>query len=396
MLAKFSDVDVTGKRVLIREDLNVPLDDKGNITEDTRIKRALPTIQHALKAGAKVMVMSHLGRPTEGEFDEQYSLKPVAERLQQLLDHPVRLEKDWLNGVQLKDGDLVLCENVRFNKGEKANDEALSKKMAALCDVFVMDAFATAHRAQASTTGIAEYVGLACAGPLLQAELDGLARAIENPAPPMLAVVGGSKVSSKIDVLQSLLKKVNCLIVGGGIANTLLAAKGYDVADSLYEPEWCDKAKAFFEEAAERHVNVPLPVDVVVSKEFSNEAETRIAAVDDVQPGEKILDIGPKTAELYAEHLMQAGTIVWNGPVGVFELQPFSAGTKRIAEAIASSQAYSIAGGGDTLAAIAKYNIADDVSYISTGGGAFLALLEGDELPAVKALQLPETSSSRG
>ncbi len=396
MLAKFSDVDVTGKRVLIREDLNVPLDDKGNITEDTRIKRALPTIQHALKAGAKVMVMSHLGRPTEGEFDAQYSLQPVAQRLQQLLDHPVRLEKNWLDGVELKDGELVLCENVRFNTGEKANDQALSKKMAALCDVFVMDAFATAHRAQASTAGIAEYVDLACAGPLLQAELDGLGRAISHPASPVVAVVGGSKVSSKIDVLQSLLQKVNCLIVGGGIANTLLAAKGFDVADSLYEPEWCDKAKAFFAEAAERNVSVPLPIDVVVSKQFSNDAEARIADVNDVRPGEKILDIGPKTAELYAEHLMQAGTIIWNGPVGVFELQPFSAGTKRIAEAIASSQAYSIAGGGDTLAAIAKYNIADNVSYISTGGGAFLALLEGDELPAVKALQVPEASASRG
>ncbi|MDF1655617.1 MAG: phosphoglycerate kinase [Coxiellaceae bacterium] len=396
MLAKFTDLNLSDKRVLIREDLNVPLNDKGQITEETRILRALPTIQHALEAGAKVMVMSHLGRPTEGEFDEKLSLKPVAERLQQLLNQPVRLEKDWLDGVELKDGELVLCENVRFNKGEKANDVELAKKMAALCDVFVMDAFATAHRAQASTSGVADHVRLSCAGPLLLAELDGLGHAIENPAPPIVAVVGGSKVSSKIEVLQSLLKKVNCLIVGGGIANTLLAAKGFEVADSLYEPEWCDKANAFFEEAAERHVNVPLPIDVVVSKEFSNDAQARIADIDDVKPGEKILDIGPKTAELYAEHLMHAGTVIWNGPVGVFELEPFSKGTERVAEAIAHSDAYSIAGGGDTLAAIAKYHLADDISYISTGGGAFLALLEGEKLPAVAALQVPEVSSARG
>ncbi|MDF1796930.1 MAG: phosphoglycerate kinase [Coxiellaceae bacterium] len=396
MLAKFSDLNIKDKRVLIREDLNVPLDDKGQITEETRIQAALPTIKHALDAGAKVMLMSHLGRPTEGEFDEKYSLKPVAERLQQLVDQPVRLEKDWLNGVSFDNDELVLCENVRFNKGEKTNSDELSKKMAALCDVFVMDAFATAHRAQASTAGVAKYAPIACVGPLLEAELTALGHAIESPAQPVAAVVGGSKVSSKIDVLQSLLKKVNCLIVGGGIANTLLAAKGFNVADSLYEPEWCDKAKAFFDEAAARDVSVPLPIDVVVAKELSNDAKTRIADVDDVQAGEKILDIGPKTAELYAEHLMQAGTIIWNGPVGVFELAPFSKGTERIAGAIAKSSAYSIAGGGDTLAAIAKYEISDKVSYVSTGGGAFLALLEGEPLPAVEALEMSEVSSARG
>ena len=395
MLMKLSDIDIAGKRVLIREDLNVPMDDQGNITEDTRIQRALPTIQSAVERGASVMIMSHLGRPTEGEFDETFSLAPVAEHLQQLLKQPVRLEKNWLDGVELKPGDVVLCENVRFNVGEKDNDPALSKKMAALCDVFVMDAFATAHRAQASTAGIAEFAKMVCAGPLLSAELEGLTKAVESPVSPVVAVVGGSKVSSKIEVLQSLLSKVNCLIVGGGIANTLLAAKGFNVQDSLYEPDWLEHANYFFEEAEKRHVTVPLPIDVVVSKEFSDDAQARIADIDDVQPGEKILDIGPKTAEMYAEYLVSAGTIIWNGPVGVFELKPFAAGTHRIAEAVAQSSGYSIAGGGDTLAAIAKYEVADEIGYISTGGGAFLALLEGEMLPAVEALQVPELAGRR-
>lgn len=387
MLLELKDVDLAGKRVLIREDLNVPLNDAGQISDDTRLQRALPTIRQALAKGASVMVMSHLGRPVEGQYDSAFSLKPVADYLQQYLDQPVRLVTDWLLGVDVADGEVVVCENVRFNVGEKSNDAALAKQMASLCDVFVMDAFATAHRAHASTAGIAEYAPVACAGPLLMQELNGLGQALQKPATPVVAIVGGSKVSSKIDVLTSLLSKVNCLIVGGGIANTLLAAKGYNVQASLYEPEWLDKAQAFFAEAERLAVDVPMPVDVVVAKEFAETAKARTCSVDDVQDGEMILDIGPKTAENYAQYLQSAGTIIWNGPVGVFELTPFSHGTKALAKAIAASSAYSIAGGGDTIAAINKYNISEHVSYVSTGGGAFLALLEGEELPAVKALQ---------
>lgn len=382
----FMQMDLKGKRVLIREDLNVPLNDQHEITDDTRLQRALPTLKHALEQGAKVMVMSHLGRPKEGQYDAAFSLQPVADYLQQHLSAPVRLEKNWLDGVELDAGELVLCENVRFNVGEKACDAALCKRMATLCDVFVMDAFATAHRAQASTAGVAEFAPSSCAGPLLQQELNALGQALQSPKPPVVAIVGGSKVSSKINVLTSLLGKVDCLIVGGGIANTLLAAKGFDVKASLFEPEWLEQAQAFFTRAEQQGVAVPLPEDVVVAREFSATAQARVCAVNDVQDGEMILDIGPKTAAAYAEHLASAGTIIWNGPVGVFELEPFSQGTKRIAADIAASKAYSIAGGGDTVAAINQYNIADHVSYISTGGGAFLALLEGETLPGVAAL----------
>ncbi len=386
MLLTISDIDLNNKRVLIREDLNVPLDEAGSITDDTRLRCALPAIKQVLDAGAKVMLMSHLGRPTEGEYDPALSLQPVADYLQQHLQCQVRLEKDWLDGVDIADGELVLCENVRFNQGEKANDQALSKTMAGLCDVFVMDAFATSHRAQASTAGVARYADVVCAGPLLTQELASLDRALQAPEAPVVAIVGGSKVSSKIDVLSSLLNKVSCLIVGGGIANTLLAAKGYEVHASLYEPEWCEKAQDFFVQAERLGVDVPLPVDVVVAKEFSAQADSRVASVGDVQPGEMILDIGPKTASLYAEKLLSAKTIIWNGPVGVFELAPFSQGTQRVAQAVADSDAFSIAGGGDTLAAINQFGVTDDISYISTGGGAFLALVQGRELPAVAAL----------
>lgn len=382
----FMQMDLSGKRVLIREDLNVPLNDQAEITDDTRLQRALPTLTHALDQGAKVMVMSHLGRPKEGQFDAAFSMQPVADYLQQHLSAPVRLEENWLDGIELNAGELVLCENVRFNDGEKANSVDLAKRMAALCDVFVMDAFATAHRAQASTAGVAEYAPISCAGPLLQQELSALGQALQSPASPVVAIVGGSKVSSKINVLTSLLDKVDCLIVGGGIANTLLAAKGFDVKASLYEPEWLEQAQAFFTRAEQQGVAVPMPEDVVVAREFSATAKARVCAVSDVQDGEMILDVGPKTAAAYAEHLASAGTIIWNGPVGVFELEPFSHGTKRMAADIAASNAYSIAGGGDTVAAINQYKIADHVSYISTGGGAFLALLEGETLPGVAAL----------
>ena len=387
MLLTISDIDLNNKRVLIREDLNVPLDEAGSITDDTRLRCALPAIKQVLDAGAKVMLMSHLGRPTEGEYDPALSLQPVADYLQQHLQCQVRLEKDWLDGVDIADGELVLCENVRFNQGEKANDQALSKTMAGLCDVFVMDAFATSHRAQASTAGVARYADVVCAGPLLTQELASLDRALQAPEAPVVAIVGGSKVSSKIDVLSSLLNKVSCLIVGGGIANTLLAAKGYEVHASLYEPEWCEKAQDFFVQAERLGVDVPLPVDVVVAKEFSAQADSRVASVGDVQPGEMILDIGPKTASLYAEKLLSAKTIIWNGPVGVFELAPFSQGTQRVAQAVADSDAFSIAGGGDTLAAINQFGVTDDISYISTGGGSFLEFLEGKKLPVVAMLE---------
>ena len=386
-MLRFSDVDLQGKRVLIREDLNVPLNDRGEITDDTRLRSALPTIQQALAQGSQVMVMSHLGRPKAGSFDQTYSLKPVADYLQQALARPVRLVRDWVDGIEQQDDALVLCENVRFNDGEKSNDDELAKKMAALCDVFVMDAFATAHRAQASTEGVVRFAPIACAGPLLQRELDALHHALQSPAKPVVAIVGGSKVSSKIDVLTSLLDKVDTLIVGGGIANTLLAAKGYDIHASLYEPEWCEKAQAFFDAADKKGVAVPLPVDVVVTKQFSADAESRVCAIDQVQPGEMILDIGPETASRYAECLATAKTIIWNGPVGVFEMKPFSHGTERLAQAIADSEAYSIAGGGDTVAAINQFGIEKQVSYISTGGGAFLSLLQDETLPAVAALQ---------
>ncbi|MDH5648499.1 MAG: phosphoglycerate kinase [Gammaproteobacteria bacterium] len=384
---KMTDLKLAGKRVLIRQDLNVPIKD-GRVTSDKRILASLPTIERAMKAGAKVMVMSHLGRPTEGEYDEQYSMIPVGDHMSALLGRDVRIVKDWLNGVgEMHDGDVVLCENVRFNKGEKKNDDELSKKMAALCDIYVMDAFGTAHRAQASTHGVAKYAPVACAGPLLAAELDALTQALLNPARPMVAIVGGSKVSTKLTVLESLSKVVDQLIVGGGIANTFIAAAGHNVGKSLYEPDLVETAKKLTEQAKARGGDIPVPVDVVCGKEFSETAEATLKKASEVADDDMIFDIGPESAAQLAEILMKAGTIVWNGPVGVFEFDQFGEGTKTIAKAIADSPAFSIAGGGDTLAAVDKYKIANKISYISTGGGAFLEFLEGKKLPAVEILE---------
>ena len=383
---KMTDLDLAGKRVLIREDLNVPLKD-GKVSSDKRIRASLPTIEFAMKAGAKVMLMSHLGRPTEGEYDEKFSMAPVAEHLSGLLGKDVPLIKDWLNGTDLNDGDVVMCENVRFNAGEMKNDDALSKKMAQMCDVYVMDAFGTAHRAQASTHGVAKYADVACAGPLLAGELDALGKALDNPAKPMVAIVGGSKVSTKLTVLESLSKIVDQLIVGGGIANTFIAAEGYNVGKSLYEADLVDEAKSLIANAKAAGGEIPSTVDVVCGKEFSENAEASLKDVKDVADDDMIFDIGPKTSAKLAEILKNAGTIVWNGPVGVFEFDQFGSGTKEISMAIAESSAFSIAGGGDTLAAVDKYNIADKVSYISTGGGAFLEFLEGKKLPAVAILE---------
>ena len=383
---KMLDLDLSGKRILIRQDLNVPIKD-GKVTSDLRIQASVPTITKALDAGAAVMVMSHLGRPTEGEYDEAFSLKPVAEQLSTLLGKPVRLEKDWLSGVSIKGGEIVLCENVRFNVGEKKNSEALGQKMAALCDIFVMDAFGTAHRAQASTHSVAKFAKVACAGPLLANELDALAKALNQPAKPLVAIVGGSKVSTKLTVLESLSTKVDQLIVGGGIANTFIAAAGYPVGKSLYEEDLIDEAKHLIDAAKASGSDIPVPTDVVCAKEFSDTAVATIKNVLDVDDDDLILDIGPETSKLYAEMLKSAGTIVWNGPVGVFEIDQFANGTQSMAEAIADSSAFSIAGGGDTLAAIDKYNIKDKVSYTSTGGGAFLEFLEGKVLPAVAILE---------
>jgi phosphoglycerate kinase len=379
-------LDLSGKRVLIREDLNVPIKN-GKVMSDARIRACLPTIQQAHDAGAILMLMSHVGRPTEGEYDEAFSLKPVAEHLSKLLDKPVRLEKDWLDGIAGNAGDIILCENVRFNVGEKKNDEALAKKMAALCDVFVMDAFGTAHRAQASTHGVAKYAPVACAGPLLSAELDALGKALHEPAKPMLAIVGGAKVSTKLTVLDSMLDKVDQLIVGGGIANTFIAAQGHSVGKSLYEPDLIDEAKALMIKAEKNGASIPVPVDVVCGKAFSESAEATVKLVQDVEDDDLILDVGPQTAREYAAIVKASGTIVWNGPLGVFEFDQFAEGTKTLSQAIADSEGFSIAGGGDTLAAVDKYDIADKVSYISTGGGAFLEFLEGKELPAVTVLQ---------
>jgi phosphoglycerate kinase len=379
---KMTDLDLAGKRVLIREDLNVPVKD-GQVTSDARIRASLPTIEVALKAGAKVMVMSHLGRPTEGEYEEKYSLAPVAEHISKLLQRPVPLVKDWLDGdFEVGEGELVLLENVRFNPGEKKDNEELSKKMAALCDVYVMDAFGTAHRAQASTHGVGKFAPIACAGPLLANELDALAKALDNPARPMAAIVGGSKVSTKLEVLNALSEKCDQLIVGGGIANTFLAAAGKPVGKSLCEHDLIPAAKALMEK-----VNIPLPVDVVVAKEFAETAEAVIKSADDVADDEMILDIGPESAKNLAALLTSAGTIIWNGPVGVFEFDQFGEGTKALSLAIANSAGFSIAGGGDTLAAVDKYDIADKISYISTGGGAFLEFVEGKVLPAVAMLE---------
>jgi len=384
------DLDLSGKRVLIREDLNVPIKD-GQVVSDARIRASLPTLQHAHKAGAMVMIMSHLGRPQEGDFNEAFSLKPVAEHLSTLLGLPVRLEKQWIDGVVGKAGDIVLCENVRFNHGEKADDEALSKKMAALCDVFVMDAFGTAHRAHASTHGVAKFAPIACAGPLLSAELDALAKALYEPAHPMLAIVGGAKVSTKLTVLDAMLDKVDQLIVGGGIANTFIAAQGHAVGQSLYEPDLIEVAQALMAKAEKKGTCIPVPVDVVCAKAFSETAQASIKLVTEVEDDDLILDVGPQTAQQYAALVKAAGTIVWNGPLGVFEFDQFGEGTKVLSQAIAESRGFSIAGGGDTLAAVDKYKIADKVSYISTGGGAFLEFLEGKSLPAVSVLQLPSS-----
>ena len=376
---RMSDVDLAGQRVLIREDLNVPLAD-GEITSDVRIRAALPTIREALRSNAAVMVMSHLGRPAEGQTDATYSLQPIATHLTSLLGTDVQLITRWIDGVDVSPGKVVLLENVRFLEGEKACDEKLSQRMAALCDVFVMDAFGTAHRAQASTVGVAKYAAVACAGPLLAAELDALGKALQDPARPMVAIVGGSKVSTKLTVLDTLADIVDQLIVGGGIANTFIAAAGHDVGKSLYEADMLDQAKALA-------ANTPTPVDVVTAKEFSADATAETKSVSEVASDDLILDIGPKTAAQFAEFLKNAGTIIWNGPVGVFEFDQFGEGTKTLAEAIANSPAFSVAGGGDTLAAIDKYGVADRISYISTGGGAFLEFVEGKKLPAVAMLE---------
>lgn len=383
---KMTDLDLAGKRVLIREDLNVPVAD-GKVTSDARLKAALPTIKHALASGAKVMVMSHLGRPTEGEYNQEFSMQPVADYLNEALDAPVRLVKDYLEGVELANGELVIFENVRFNIGEKKNNDELAQKLAALCDVYVMDAFGTAHRAQASTHGVAKYAATACAGPLLVGELDALSKALDKPARPLVAIVGGSKVSTKLTVLDSLSKIVDQLVVGGGIANTFIAAEGHNVGKSLFEADLIDEAKRLTAEAKANNGDIPVPTDVVVGKEFSPTAEATLKSVNEVADDEMIFDIGPDSAKALADILANAGTIVWNGPVGVFEFDQFAKGTEVIANAIAQSSAFSIAGGGDTLAAVDKYNIADKVSYISTGGGAFLEFLEGKQLPAVAILE---------
>jgi phosphoglycerate kinase len=385
---KMTDLDLKGKRVLIREDLNVPQADDGTITDDTRIRASMPTIQHAVKAGAKVMLMSHLGRPEEGVYSEADSLQPVAKRLSDLLGKEIRVIKDWLDGgLTIDDGEVVLFENVRFNKGEGKNNDELSQKMAKLCDIYAMDAFGTAHRAQASTHGVAKYAPVACAGPLLAAELEALGKALKSPAHPLIAIVGGSKVSSKLTVLESLSHIVDQLIVGGGIANTFIKAAGYNVGKSLYEPDLVAEAQRLIQAAKTKGGSIPVPTDVVVGKRFDANEPAVVKKVADITDDDMIFDIGPETAQIYAGYLKNAATIVWNGPVGVFEFDQFGAGTKTLGRAIAESPAFSIAGGGDTLAAIAKYKISDRVSYISTGGGAFLEFLEGKKLPAVEILE---------
>ena len=385
-IPRMTDLDLSGKRVLIRQDLNVPVAD-GKVTSDQRITASIPTLKAALDAGAAVMVMSHLGRPTEGEWSEANSLAPVAARLSELLGRDVPLVKDYLDGVDVAPGQIVLLENVRMNIGEGKDSEALSKQYADLADIFVMDAFGTAHRAQASTHGVIQFAKQAAGGPLLMAELDALAKALDNPARPLLAIVAGSKVSTKLELLSSLVSKVDQLIVGGGIANTFIAAMGYGVGKSLVEMDLLDTAKKIMADAKARGADIPLPVDVVVAPAFAADAPATVKAVDAVGADDMILDIGPETAKRYAALIQKAGNVVWNGPVGVFEFDAFGGGTEAMARAIAASPAFSIAGGGDTLAAVDKYGIEDDVSYISTGGGAFLEFLEGKELPAVAALK---------
>ena len=381
-----TDLSLADRRVLIREDLNVPLRD-GEVASDARLRAALPTLRLAAEAGARVMVMSHLGRPDEGALDHAFSLAPVARRLAELLGREVRLAVDWLDGIDVAPGEIVLCENVRFLKGEKADDERLARRMAALCDVFVMDAFGTAHRAQASTHGVARFAPVACAGPLLCAELDALGKALSRPARPLVAVVGGSKVSTKLGVLEALSIRVDRLIVGGGIANTFIAAAGHEVGASLHEPGLVGQAERIRDAMRGRGGDVPVPSDVVVAEAPADGAVATVKAVDEVRAGEMILDIGPETARAYGKVIESAGTVVWNGPVGVFEIEPFAAGTRALARSIARSPAFSIAGGGDTLAAIDAFGIAGQVSYVSTGGGAFLEFLEGKTLPAIAALE---------
>mgnify|MGYP006275670547 FL=1 len=384
-ILNMTDLDLQGKRILIREDLNVPLDE-GRITSDTRIRAALEGIRLARDAGAAVIVMSHLGRPKEGEPQPEFSLAPVAARLGELLGSEVKLVGDWLDGVDVAPGEVMLAENVRFNAGEKGCDETLSRRMAALCDVFVMDAFGTAHRAQASTYGVAKYAPVACAGPLLARELEALGKAMEHPATPVVAIVGGAKVSTKLSVLEALSDRVDHLIVGGGMANTFIAAAGHVVGKSLYEADMVAEAKRLAASTGDR-ADIPVPTDVVVAREFDAAAEADVKAVEAVSEDEMIMDIGPDTAERFAGLIAEAGTVVWNGPVGVFEFDQFGEGTRAIAQAIADSDAFSVAGGGDTLAAIEKYGVADGISYISTGGGAFLEFLEGKTLPAVAMLE---------
>ena len=381
-----TELDLTGKKVLIRQDLNVPIKE-GVISSDQRILASLPTIKLALEKGAAVMIMSHLGRPTEGQPENEFSLQPVADYLSMALNHQVHLDNDWQEGIDIEPGEVVLLENIRFNKGEKANDDALAKKLAALCDVYVMDAFGTAHRAHASTHGVAKFAPLACAGPLLAHELESLTQGLENPARPMLAIVGGSKVSTKLTVLDTLSKQVDQLIVGGGIANTFIAAAGYSVGKSLYEPDLIEDARILIQQAKAEGRDIPIPTDVVVATTFSEDAQALIKEVSEVHDDEMILDIGPKTAALYANMAKQAGTVIWNGPVGVFEFDQFGEGTRTLALGIAEGDGFSMAGGGDTLAAVDKYQIKDKLSYISTGGGAFLEFLEGKKLPAVEILE---------
>jgi phosphoglycerate kinase len=381
-----SQLSLKNKRVLIREDLNVPIDNHGNITSDLRIQAALPTLKMAIDAGAAVIVMSHLGRPTEGKFESKFSLAPVVQRLSELLGMPVRLVKNIEDGHS-KPGQIVLLENVRFNIGEENDDVNLAKKYAALCDIFVMDAFATAHRAHASTHGVAQHAKIACAGPLLQTEIEALTQVLEAPQHPLIAIVGGSKVSTKLLVLNHLIDKVDQLIVGGGIANTFIAAQGYNVGKSLYEPNLLKDASDLLKKAQARGADIPLPIDVIVAKSFSAESQATIKNIDELTDDDMILDIGPKTSAYYRQLLNTAKTIMWNGPVGVFEFPAFEEGTKALAQAIADSSAFTVAGGGDTLAAIDKYHVADKLSYISTGGGAFLELLEGKQLPGISALE---------
>lgn len=391
-MIRLDELDLYQKRVLIRVDLNVPMQ-QGKIINDARLKAILPTLRIALKANARIILLSHLGRPKEGVYDESLSLKPIAEALSALIQQPVHFVKDWLNGVEVDPGEIVLCENVRFNTGEKANDTTLAKKMAALCDIFVMDAFATAHRAEASTVGVAQYAPIAAAGPLLMTELSALQKALQDPKRPLVAIIGGSKVSDKSLLLARLLEKVDVLIIGGGLANTFIAAQGHSVGASLQEPNFIVQANELLTHAKKQNIRLLVPVDAIVAKTISSNAETRVSDLTDIAADEKILDVGPKTSEQIAHILQQAGTIVWNGPLGVFEMAPFEMGTKRLTEAIENAPVFSLAGGGETIAAIDKYGDSQKISYISTGGGAFLEYLEGKVLPAVAMLEARAAST---